>query len=489
LRSKSRMKNDFAFFNRAEVRAYNVPVFDKDFIAPVREDVPDKKGWLDKFPLSRRRALWEALVSHLQQLPSHVERRGVDPNRQGEWLQEYGEVSLFVKTELAPNGEPYPGGPENANPRAVNAPHDMAHHFVGRYFRKASAILHKMWHANHTIFYTGGATPEQMDSWINRYGKENGSLKGRFFDHRIVLTDYTSYDCTQSMMSLHFAERIYRRWGIQDQMFWKVLESWRQPTGRTCNGGRFRAQPMMCTGRDDTALMNAILNATAQYCSWSKVLLGVYPEEASDEDLEWLDHELRVAVLGDDSIVFAPRLKRNHEPWELDEVVAAIADFGFEAKMKAVDNIFEAVFLGCRPYPSATGLSWGPTLGRRLFKHHTVPYKPGMDAYAWLRGVSEAESIQFPHVPILREIAEKVNELLQGHSMTPFVPTEGRWVEHREVSVVPCENQYIYKCLAVVYGITRSDMEEFYRLLSQVKTLPVVLNCRAVDLCLEIDEL
>jgi len=412
--------------------AYREWVAEESFVTPcdLNLDVQDavhphihEEAWLDKFPTNRRIQLWTALSNFLQGRIDEGERRGVDPSHVADdWRQCYGEVTAFVKTEQAANGQPVDceGGPSRANPRAINAPHDMAHHFVGRIMRRVTSFIHERWNSSAVLFYAGGASPETLDGWINQFAGRDGHPSGYWSGHVFIATDYTSYDCTQSNYSLHFMEQLYANLGVVAPNFWRTLRAWRQPTGVTSAGGRFRAQCMMASGRDDTAAMNGVLNGVAQYCAWSVVLTGSWPHEDTAKRA-WLDSNLRIAILGDDSLSVVPGLDINGRPWSRQDFIAQIARFGFETKLEETADAYCAVFLGCRPYPTATGLSWGPTIGRRVFKHHTAQTLKVQDFFAWLRGVVTAELVQFAHVPLLREIAYKVDHLLQGHSSTPLL--------------------------------------------------------------------
>lgn len=456
-------------------------------------------SWMSSFPPARRQSLWTSLAMYLQEgddarglrLPGSILD---EHNGHAGWREEWGEFTMFPKRELAPNDEPGEGtvhdcAPTPANPRAIQAPHDVAHNIWGPYSRAATQRLHSKWHSGKPIFYTSGSKPAEMDAWINRFAGADGNLRGRWVDHRIMATDYSAYDCTHSTFSFEYVEGLYASWGVLTPEVQKVLEAWRQPSGRTCRGGRYRAQVMNGSGRDDTSMLNVLLNGAAQYCAWSKVLLGRYPHQLTEAERNWLDQELRVAVMGDDSLTFVPRLRKDGTVWEDKEVISALAEFGFETKLQTCDNAWDAVFLGCRPYPVDRGLAWGPTLGRRLYKHHTMVWPSKADPYAWLKGVVRAEALQYAHVPILRGIAKHCLGLLARHAETPYEAAEWKWIEQRQTAVKRATPELEQAALLHVYGITRDMLQELTDLLAKVETLPFHLDCEAVDRCLTVDDL
>ena len=85
------------------------------------------------------------------------------------------------------------------------------------------------------------------------------------------------------------------------------------------------------------------------------------------------------------------------------------------------------MFLGHQPYPVGGVWYWGPTLARRLFKHH-VMLQPTGDLRAWLHGVARMEMLCYPHVPVLYDQAQAVCRQLEGHKVTKY---EDRDAQHK----------------------------------------------------------
>jgi len=443
----------------------------------------ERATWISAFPPARAQALWQALGLYLSGAESTLP--DADACKRDGWREEFGEFTVFVKRELAANGFPDPlvDGPDVANPRAIQAPHDVAHCIAGPYLRPATVRLHDYWHADNVVYYTSGSTPEQLDAWINRFADQRGQPKGHWVAHQFVQTDYSAYDCTHSTFSFRYVEQLYESWGICTPEVRRVLAAWRQPCGRTCLGGRYRAQVMNGSGRDDTSMVNVLLNGSAQYCAWARSLLGKEVVVATADEVAWLDANIRIAVMGDDALTVAPRTRYDGQPWREEEYAAALAEFGFETKISTTSNAWCAVYLGCRPYPVEGGLAWGPTLGRRLYKHHVMVWPSKQDPYAWLKGLCRAEAGLYSFVPFLAPIAERAMIVLKHHCETPYVPSDWKWVERRSERVRPADPEVVGEMLVKVYGITPAMYDHFLSLLQRVETLPYHLNCEAVDRC------
>lgn len=388
-----------------------------------------------------------------------------------------------------PGDDGEPGYPGPANPRAIQAPHDVAHNIAGPYLRPATTRLHEIWNTFTTVFYTSGATPDDMDAWINSFANADGEFKPKWAGSKYVATDFSAYDCAHSTLSFRYAESLYASWGLDTPELSRVLAAWRQPTGRTCRGGRYRAQVMNGSGRDDTSMLNVLLNGSAQYWAWSITLLGHPPCDAVADELAWLDTVLRIAVMGDDSLTVVPALDYRGRPWVEATYTAALECLGFEVKLLTSTNAWEVVYLGCRPYPVEGGLAWGPTLGRRLYKHHSMVWPSKADPYAWLKGVVRAEAGLYSFVPFLAPIAERCLVVLQHHTETPVVANDWKWVEHRRAHTPAAQPELAAKMLTRVYGITPGQYADFLVRLEAVTTLPWRLDCEAIDRVLEVDDL
>ena len=211
-------------------------------------------------------------------------------------------------------------------------------------------------------------------------------------------------------------ESIYDRYCETDEDFWKVLKAWCVPTGwmRDRCGFRFKyTRPVMNTsGRDDIARANFLLNKFVTACALSCAWFRVDVLDLTVDQVKQFLLIARIGLMGDDGLAILPLIVGVED--FLERVQKAVIAFGLVAgrdKMGVTHNIFDAVFLAQRPYPvSGTSLwAFGPTIGRRLFKHHV--YHGDGDPYAWSNGVAQMECLCYKQVPILYEQATRVSKI------------------------------------------------------------------------------
>lgn len=365
--------------------------------------------WLSTMPRRRRRALTQAAELY--------ERTG--------YLSKYGKFQSFVKQELLTAFEQ---GldltiTEECKNRLIQGPHDAAHVIVGPVVKPFVLALKKAfgWEPNASGIFYASRKPEEIDAWFN--DGWDGQFPRTYF-----WCDYSMFDCTHSTESWDFVEGIYRRFCTTDPDFWKVMAAWRAPRGtmRDRDGQKltYQAPVMNASGRDDTAGANCLVNAFAIALSLASAWHMVSVLDLTPEVVRTFLTIAKIGVCGDDTLCILPALSNTKQ------FCAAVSNelqsgFGLLAgpkKMGCSTDVFDAVFLGQRPYPvSGTSLwAFGPTLGRRLFKHHV--YRGDGDPYAWLNGVAKMEALCYRHVPILYEQAVRVTELLTGRKVTPYQP-------------------------------------------------------------------
>jgi len=182
-------------------------------------------------------------------------------------------------------------------------------------------------------------------------------------------------------------------------------------------------------------------------------------------------------VLGDDTIALIPPLDAYGEEIDTSRIIAAVGAWGFTIpEVVASFDPARCDFLACRPLrceeDGVLTYAWVPTLGRRLYKHHCM-LKDG-HAYAWLRGVVQAELLVYGWVPILGHLNGHANRILKSGPTTPYESTSYYDIGNCPGNRVACEHTYID--IMQVYGITKCEVEELNDLLSGIHTLPAYVS-------------
>lgn len=402
------------------------------------------------------------------------------------WCARYEKFTIFLKREWLADGAD--GMPiQVGKPRIIQSPHDITHVLAGPALKKLTHLLKAWWHVAHPIFYAS-VTPKKLDVWLNSLPEDSVYL----------WCDYKMFDATHSRESWEFVRAWYETLlpesYIANHHWQAVMDAWQDPRGKawakTGEKVRYAAQGINASGRDDTALANALLNGVAMMIALTAVDNGVHSRDVTREQLAAAMSTFRLAVVGDDSLAALPAQRRCGLPWlnAGPAVADAIASFGFEAEVGVSAHRADAVFLGQRPYRYASGWHWGPTLGRRLYKHHCL-LAPAVHRSAWLLGVADMELRAFNHIPIMRQMAATVCRLLHGRKRTKWSMFRDGHTNHdpeyvvdwalRELTVEP--DDLTYEELVGVYAraghaVQRADFHDLERQAEEAVRLPHVVH-------------
>lgn len=403
-------------------------------------------------------------------------------------LEERGElsplvelISPFGKTENLPyftvkKGHIY-GGEVEYIPRPIQAPHDETHLVAGPYLKEMTHAVKAVFHYENWLFYASVA-PEKLDLWL------------RSIEHSTSFfwSDYSAFDATWSKYSWDMIETIYRR-VLKDTTpeFWRVLDIWRTPHGKArCRKDEctieYQADEVNASGRDDTAVANALFNAIALAFSVTAAMFNIAVEDVEEHHLISASQQVRIAVVGDDSLVafqidcrpIAGQIQKNLE------------SFGLNVKANSSLNLWDVTFLGCMPYPAGGQLYWGPTIGRRMYKAFWKADRVG-HLTAWARGVAQQLSMN-QHVPFLCEVGERVFQLTSGHPVTELSDEDKPWTGR----VVPTArwDHTTVEWLARRYpDFSPTMLERDLRVLNRVDRLPCVMHSEVFTVCVMSDEL
>lgn len=339
-----------------------------------------------------------------------------DRRRRGCKHHNYTKVNPFVKIEkMAAFSQSITRGPGQPVyvARLIQATHDETHLDTGVYFKPATTELKRAWHVDNWIFYAS-VEPDVLDYWINKHWRTTTSY---------FMSDYSAFDSTWSDPAFDMLESIYRAiFPDADEEFWQLLNAWRKPQSvrkkirwnkkLSKHWLQYTADNCLASGRDDTALANALLNGLCLAFSFAAAYAGVRPWEVTEQHLEMASRIFKIAIVGDDSLVACSVEVAHYERAILEN----IGSFGLIAKSAVCNSPVDVTFLGGMPYLVGGRLYWGPTIGRRIYKAFWQP-KPLGNLAAWTNGVA-LQLETYRHVPVLSDIARKIRELLKGYTAT-----------------------------------------------------------------------
>lgn len=434
-------------------------------------------GLGDVYPMDR----WEWIKSMKGRRRRILVRADKELRERGELSPMVDLISPFGKTENLPffsvkNGCVY-GGVVEYVPRLIQAPHDETHLIAGPYLKELTHAVKSVLHCDNWLFYASVA-PEKLDSWL----RNSADAVSYFW------SDYSAFDATWSRHSWDMIETLYRK-VLKDTTpeFWRVLDVWRTPHGKArCRKDEctieYQSDEANASGRDDTAVANALFNAIALAFSTTAALFNVAVGDVTEQQLLAASKLVRIAVVGDDSLVafqidcrpIAAQIEKNLE------------SFGLNVKANTSLNLWDVTFLGCMPYPAGGDLFWGPTIGRRMYKAFWKADRTG-HLTSWARGVAQQLSMN-QHVPFLCEVGERVFQLTSGHPVSDLSDQDKPWTG-RTLPTKRWDASTVEWMSRRYPGFSPSMLGTDLRALQSVDRLPCVMHSEVFSVCVTVDEL
>ena len=391
---------------------------------------------------------------------------------------------LFVKTEAGTNDKP----------RAIQSMPPAWQAMMGPLLKTIIRHVKKMWNANTSYFYAGGSNPTEMNDYLNNVFAEGWE------DSKYKDNDYKMYDCTHSHLSFDFVDWFYQLVGQPTREELKCLWRMRVPKGRFAGGkGKYSApSPQNGSGRPDTALLNIVCSMAAIAVCLTAMTNGLSMEQLeslNDEQflraVNFMEQNNKIVASGDDSSIKMAKWI-DDAPFE-----ALMARFGFTLETNPKDHFVDLVFLGNMPYPTPDGrFAWGPTIGRRAYKHHWM-LDPKGDHLAWLHGVADMENRTLNHVPILADMALRTMILLKNNSCNKGkkfykMPDDAQYkmqcVEDTGPHTTTGYTVETLKFLELKYGVSTEQLLDCIKAIHEVEFLPYVLNHPVLDRIMNEDD-
>lgn len=456
-----------------------------DILLPgFKEDVQPMsfEEWLQTMPARRKLALQRAHDQYV--------RRGLRPSDRffkafvkEELLPGFAQT-LALDTEVADRpvrGELFQL--QEMLDRLIQGPADITHTVNGRFLKPYVQRLKKVWHSSFPIVY-GSAGPETLHKFLQRLVARHAMF---------VEIDYSMFDSTFSDDCVDFMESLYTNMAGNPDCK-TVLDWWRRPEGFIGPFKYSAGRTMNASGRDDTALMNGVLNGIAATVSFAAAYWMVSPMELTVTQLKAFLPYMDLSVCGDDSLCALPPLTGEARAEFSRRVSANIRMFGFEAKMAIYDQVEDATYLGKMAHQTEKGWFWAVTPGRSSYKMPYIKRPSGRDVMAEMTGIADMHMKCSSVSPILYELAKRIVELRQGAKRTPVVLDPNKpWEWTLNAGVV--YDQTTVECLAGRYSrkagvaVNASDIWRLIEKIRGVQQLPCVLDDPTWRLIIATDDL
>lgn len=395
----------------------------------------------------------------------------------------------FVKSEFHYMGAAKGNGvmrKREGKPRPIYTLSDKTQVIVGRWTLPLMKFFQRHLSLGNVIQYCGCNTPQQNHAVLQEIVECVGG------GARIWLNDFTCFETTQNRRTMGIVRTLYRRvWEQADPLREQAMDSWEAPRFKARSGGfKFSGQlpEMMCSGRSDTAITNSLLNAIATATAHAAARLGVKVAELLDRpDLSVLAllSEYRMYFVGDDSVVVGPEPDAGYT----QRVQEAYGDMGFNCKLERKEHIRDIVFLANRPYnvrrtDGRRQWCWGPTLGRRLYKHHCA-LDLDSNPMDWLAQVTQMEVTNYGHVPILGPLARRVQQLLP-HVARPLKKKDQEKLDtameyHMATETMGWSDYQTLQELAPVYKVSPEDLRLLEQQFLAITAVPCWLSSPVLD--------
>lgn len=437
-----------------------------DYLLPdFRRPAMTVEEWLESMPTRRRKPLSNAWEEY----------------KHSGWSDRYAKFSSFVKTEFLPGfGKTKFELVRLARmvDRLIQGPADGAHVIAGPKLKPLVGRLKECWSSTSPIFY-GSTGPEPLHKFMKECLVDS--------EHQYFWCDFSMFETTHSHDSWDFMERIYRRAGISDPDFWRVMKAWRKPSGKA-GPAKYTARVMNASGRDDTALANGILNGIATYLSACAAWLNKPLRTLTLDDVKACRKSISLSVCGDDSIGALPLCDDTRMEAFSGAMKANVAAFGFETKLEHSRYIGDAVYLGMRPYPVGGDWFWGKTIGRAMYKMGWVMLNDGRDVMSHVTGIAEMHVKCSLHVPVLADLAQKIVELRQGAKrLLPKLDQNRPW-EWPLSGGLSYDAQTLAHT-ARVYGVEPCELSDAIASIKAITRLPCVVDHPVLKRMILIDDL
>ena len=424
--------------------------------------MPKFQEWLTRFPRARRKMFVEALEQ-----------------QEVRYDQNYSASKAFIKRELLFKLDDQ--GTYDMSPRLIQGCHELYQVHTGPWTLAMTKHMSKIWSwPESRLVYTSGMTAEELgkafDWACETILLEHGSLV-------IGENDASYWDGTQGKPAIRSQCRTYELYR-PPAVTMSALRMQEETRGSTPHGVTYRAEARVKSGVGNTGCGNTLTNAKDHYHAFRKSALRHHPwlkDVPIRDQLRWVSKQVIMFLLGDDSIFFT------HEGFirVLEESMQFLVNLGLRPKFKVVRDLATAEYCSGYFWPSADGTVYGPKIGRLLMKNGWSRQRE-IEPLRWAKAVALGMRCDVAHIPILRDISEKVLELTEDIQARPYRETDR--FEHKVHARVPHkQSAEVYDFMYRIYGITKDQVDKCQELIRSVKHLPSRITHEVFDAFFEVD--
>jgi hypothetical protein len=362
---------------------------------------------------------------------------------------ELAENPNLLKFTLRPfiKDEAYPAKGAGPKPRMIAATNDHYLVATGPLTYPMGAALKELWHKDALVYYTSGATTEELGSWFAHVT--------HLFPRGLILEgDYSEFEARITSGAFETQFTFYELMLLVNTT---LLRMQRRQRGKSNEGIRWSRKFGRSSGVGDTSVGNSVINATSVCAFFER------------SGLELRDH-FRMAVLGDDNLIVISERMAEWFDAGAYEAYAAGLRMKLVFKAHANDEANWPAIEYCSGWFCRFALGedirtfWTPKSGRVLAK--TFAIKPAeSEARRVLRGMCLG-MLAGPACPVLQAAAAAL--LLRTEGVEPKAPD--RHTEWNPLIVMPEDwgahpelVRPIYSDVAQRYNMSVEEVQEAIR--------------------------
>jgi len=422
----------------------------KDFIESSEGDhVPrpshffrNYEEWNSRFPAVRQKQHAEA-------------KKNVES--QDEMLPGWLAFDTFVKSELVmKDGEAY-------DPRNINGCTFEVSVVLGPFIQHINATMKKLWNKTSPVYYTSGATVNDLGDWFDLWTKE-------FVRPFYLENDFSRFDSTidKSMLEVEFA--FYEKF-MPNRREKQCLAAQIHTKGRTREGFVYKVEGTRKSGTPNTSLGNTYLNIWTHIYAMSQ--LG-----------HVVGRDFAIMAVGDDMLMICSAAC--DQQTFLDMVNAVCRAVGFVPKAKVNTKKHEVEYCSKLFWPAKCANGEirsvaGMKPGRYLVKHGwSVKPLEKEEVMARVRGTVLGHQGMVGHIPIINVINDFYLTLTKA--VKDVDRTDATYEKSRtDLGVLePCKETVDF--FEMRYDSNLKECEsDLHEKLSTVHSLPVALTIPILD--------